>query len=1095
MPWYANLLLVLSVFVVPCVLGYYLSRLWRMPDYSGKIALVLFTTLAGVVISVFGWPPRLGIDLRGGAILVYEIQESGLDKVKQTTEGAPEAQRKGGAGGQAAVDMDKLIGAVGRRINPGGVREITIRPYGARQIEIIVPEADEVEARRMKSVISRIGTLEFRILATKNRPQYRSYIDRARKMADHELELKDGEGNRLAWWVPVAKESHKEFSQPDIATRNVKRRGQEQLEVLVVGDPYNVDGGYLTSARVGESMGRPCVNFTFNNAGAQRFGRLTGSHLPDEVQNYRYYLGIVLDGYLYSAPFIKSAIFERGEISGDFTQEATQQLVDVLNAGSLPTALSTDPISETFTGPTLGSDTIRMGRDSMILSMVLVCVFMLVYYRFCGIIATLALAVNLVLLLACMIAVKAAFSLPGLAGFALTIGMAVDSNVLIYERFREELDRGAAIRMAVRNGFDRAFSAIFDSHLTTLISAAVLYVVGQEQIKGFAITLFLGVAINLYTAVFCVHVVFDVAERRKWITRLKMMRMFTKANVDFWGLRYRCYTASLLLILVGLVGVFSRGQGLLNIDFTGGVSVQVVFNKPQDITYVRDKLADLPDVVVADVKVQEEEAGRRFKIDTSSPPGEEAAAYLKKIQEKIRDTFSGELTANSLVVSEVQPIAGTPKPGTAPRKQPSPPAGKSEAPPKSQSRRDLPSSTLLASADPASVLLALAEPAAKAPAPPAAPAAKPAAKEPAAKTQAAKEPAAKEAAAKKPAGEKAAEKAPAKAAPAPQSAPAPAAPAAPVPPATPAPATPSPAAKPSGELERFAGGAQVMLTFAHALRHDALEQMIRAELEARGESPNTVDLELTSPDYHEGDTNPYDTWTVRINLAKDKAQPLFEAFQKQLRNSPYFPSSNTIGGSVAGSTRHQAVYAVIVSNLLIMLYLWVRFQRLSYGVAAVVALIHDVLVALGFLAISAYIAPFFNSIGLRFLLLEPFKIGMTEVAAFMTIVGYSVSDTVVVFDRIREVRGKSPDVTPQIINASINQTLSRTILTSLTAWLVVVVLYFMGGPTIHGFAFAMIVGIITGTYSSIYVAPPLLLFGKKHAPIAAAAGRKGPSSR
>jgi SecD/SecF fusion protein len=145
-------------------------------------------------------------------------------------------------------------------------------------------------------------------------------------------------------------------------------------------------------------------------------------------------------------------------------------------------------------------------------------------------------------------------------------------------------------------------------------------------------------------------------------------------------------------------------------------------------------------------------------------------------------------------------------------------------------------------------------------------------------------------------------------------------------------------------------------------------------------------------------------------------------------------------------------------------------------------LLHDVLVALGFLAVSAYVAPLFNAIGLRFLLLEPFKIGMTEVAAFLTIVGYSVSDTVVVFDRIREVRGKSPDVTPEIINTSVNQTLSRTLLTSLTAWGACVVLYFLGGPTIHGFAFSIIIGIITGTYSSIFVAAPLLLVGKKHGP-------------
>jgi len=302
------------------------------------------------------------------------------------------------------------------------------------------------------------------------------------------------------------------------------------------------------------------VLFGFNNAGAGLFGQLTGDHLPDTVQNKKYHLGIILDGLLQSAPVINDRITDNGEISGHFTQKAVESLVDVLNAGSLPTALSTEPISEAFIGPTLGSDTIRMGTDSMVLSMVLVCGFMLVYYRFSGIIACLALAANMVLLLACMISVHAAFSLPGLAGFALTIGMAVDSNVLIYERIREELDRGSALRMAIRNGFDRAFSAIFDSHLTTLISAAVLYAIGQEQVKGFAITLFLGVAINLYTAVFCVHVVFDVAERQKWIKRLKMMRMLTKANFDFWGLRYKCYALSIGITVIGLIAVLPAAR-------------------------------------------------------------------------------------------------------------------------------------------------------------------------------------------------------------------------------------------------------------------------------------------------------------------------------------------------------------------------------------------------------------------------------------------------------------------------------------------------------------------------------------------------------
>jgi SecD/SecF fusion protein len=1074
MAWYANLLIVLAVFVAPCVLGYYLSRLWRMPDYFGKISLVLFTTLAGIVICVFGWPPKLGIDLRGGVILVYEVAET--DKVKHAGKAAGQSSGADTTQ-QQALQMDKLIGAVGRRINPGGVREIVIRPYGANQIEIIVPEADEAEARRMKSLISRIGTLEFRILATTFRPQYRSYIERARTMPENQIELRDDDGNLLAWWVPVARGKEKSFDHPDIAIRKVSRRNpqtgklEDTLEVLVVKDQFDVNGGYLTQATVSESMGRPSVHFRFNSAGALRFSRLTGSHLPDAEQNVKYYLGIILDGYLHSAPFIKSAISDSGEITGDFTNEEVQELVDVLNAGSLPTALSPQPISEIFTGPTLGSDTIRMGTNSTILSTIFAAGFMLIYYRFSGIVACLALAVNMVLLLACMILIKAAFSLPGLAGFALTIGMAVDSNVLIYERMREELDRGATIRMAIRNGFDRAFSAILDSHVTTLISAAVLYAIGQEQIKGFAITLFLGVAINLYTAVFCVHVVFDVAERQKWISKLKMMRFFTKVNFDFWAVRYKAYGLSIALIVVGLLAVFARGPGLLNIDFTGGVSVQIVFNRPQDIAYVRAKLDAVPelhehDLVVSDVKLSDEEVGRRFVINTSSPPDVDAAEYLKKVQGLIRDTFAGELVTNTVKVSGIQAIATTAKPDAPSAKPAAPPAAKDQPPAKTQGRSDRPPSTWLAAADPASVLLALADPAGKEtteksgekPAPktpepsPAKPVEKPAEK-PAEKVEKSADKSApkpaedkKERPADQPSG-KAAEK---------------------------------PAPRPPAASGRFTGGTEATLEFAEAMRREAVEQVIRAELETRGESAIKVDFEIVAEDSLEGDASPQRIWKLRINLPLEEAQKLLATLEERLCNSPHFPSSNTIGGSVAQGTRIAAVYAILVSNLLIMLYLWIRFQRLSFGIAAIVALIHDVLVTLGFLALSAYLAPLFNTIGLRFLLLEPFKIGMTEVAAFLTIVGYSVSDTVVVFDRIREVRGKAPNLTPTMINLSINQTLSRTLLTSLTAWGSCVVLYFFGGPTIHGFAFAIIIGIITGTYSSIFVAAPLLLVGQKH---------------
>ena len=167
----------------------------------------------------------------------------------------------------------------------------------------------------------------------------------------------------------------------------------------------------------------------------------------------------------------------------------------------------------------------------------------------------------------------------------------------------------------------------------------------------------------------------------------------------------------------------------------------------------------------------------------------------------------------------------------------------------------------------------------------------------------------------------------------------------------------------------------------------------------------------------------------------------------------------------------QAIYALVASWICMIIYLWVRFQGVAFGLAAVVALIHDVFVMLGAVAVSIYVAPY-----LGFLMIEPFKINLPIVAAFLTIIGYSVNDTIVVFDRIREVRGKDPDLTRKMVNDSTNQTLSRTLLTSFTVLLVVVVLYLFGGEAVHGFAFALIVGVATGTYSSIYVAAPILLW-------------------
>ena len=261
------------------------------------------------------------------------------------------------------------------------------------------------------------------------------------------------------------------------------------------------------------------------------------------------------------------------------------------------------------------------------------------------------------------------------------------------------------------------------------------------------------------------------------------------------------------------------------------------------------------------------------------------------------------------------------------------------------------------------------------------------------------------------------------------------------------------------------------MNFKVPLNQLAVKQLVTSAIEASKLAPEAVAFQLSRPDYVEGDNAKYTDWDLKVLLPPAKAEAVLSTVQQHIADNPIFPASNTIGGAVAGNTRLHAVYALVASWVCIIIYLWVRFQGVAFGVAAVVALIHDVLVMLGAVAISIYIAPF-----LGFLMVEPIKVNLPIVAAFLTIIGYSVNDTIVVFDRIREVRGKDPNLTRKMVNDSTNQTLSRTLLTSFTVFLVVVVLYLFGGEAVHGFAFALLVGVATGTYSSIYVAAPILLW-------------------
>ena len=251
-------------------------------------------------------------------------------------------------------------------------------------------------------------------------------------------------------------------------------------------------------------------------------------------------------------------------------------------------------------------------------------------------------------------------------------------------------------------------------------------------------------------------------------------------------------------------------------------------------------------------------------------------------------------------------------------------------------------------------------------------------------------------------------------------------------------------------------------------------------------NPTEYAYELSGPGFLPGSAESRSEWTLRLAVPPAEAPGVLAKLDAELADSPLFPSSANVGAAVAAGAKQSAAIAMIVGLSLVLAYVWFRFQNVAFGVAAIVALVHDVLFTIGMLALSRWLAPVFG-----FALVEPFKIDLTIVAALLTIIGYSINDTIVIFDRIREVRGKSPGLSADLINLCVNQTLSRTILTSLTVFLVVVILYVFGGSGIHGFAFALVVGTISGTYSTIYVASPVLLWLHQRSQAGSTAGRLG----
>jgi preprotein translocase subunit SecD len=374
------------------------------------------------------------------------------------------------------MTLDQAVKTIRNRIDQFGVSEPDIRKQEDNRIQIQLPGLDDPQ--RAIQIIGKTAHLEFMLV-------------------DEEADV----AKAVKGIVP-----------PGDALYQLQQRradGSYAAQPIVLKNDVVMTGQYITDAKTQfDSYGQAYVSLTFNNRGARIFERVTGNNVKKR-------LAIVLDGKVYSAPTIQERISGgRASITGHFTTEEAHDLSIVLRAGSLPAPVTI--LEERSVGPSLGQESIDKGVFSTALGMILVLCFMVIYYRFAGMVADLALVLNIVLILAGLAAFGATLTLPGIAGIILTIGMAVDANVLIFERIREELRKGLSARAAIKEGFGRATLTILDANVTTIIAAIILYQFGTGPIRGFAVTLTLGICASMFTAIFVSRIIFDLwLEKRK----------------------------------------------------------------------------------------------------------------------------------------------------------------------------------------------------------------------------------------------------------------------------------------------------------------------------------------------------------------------------------------------------------------------------------------------------------------------------------------------------------------------------------------------------------------------------------------------------
>ncbi len=703
--------------------------------------------------------------------------------------------------GENAVERSLEI--IRNRIDQFGVTEPVIVRQGKDEIVVQLPGVKDPQ--RALALIGQTALLEFKLVDDQTHLDLPRLLDEAARSGRLKEDFSPADlNNTLRPFVPVDREVYLE-------RRERKDTGTLEKIPLLVWSKIMMTGDAVKNAmvRIGGDYNEPYVALELNDRGARIFEQITGANVGKR-------LAIILDGIVRSAPVIREKIAGgHAQITGSFTSEEAHDLAIVLKAGALPAPVKI--IQNVTVGPSLGLDSTHKGLISGIVGTLLVVIFMVFYYRFSGILANLALMLNVLFLFAALSLFNATLTLPGIAGIILSIGMALDSNILIFERMREEFALGKPIKAGIDGGYDKAFWTIVDSHVTTLITAVALFLFGTGPIKGFAVTLSVGVAFNLFTALFGTKIVYDYLNFKRLLKKLNFVSFLKKPNLDFIGLRRYAFVLSTIFVLLGLTAFIQiyRGHANLGVDFAGGTMMQLKAKAPFDLNEVRQTL----------------------------------------IKNNIKDCEFQDVTGENILLVRVK------------------------------------------------------------------------------------------------------------------------------------------------KSEQVVG--------------------------------NIAD-------------------TIIGILAREMPQKQFSV-----------ESRSEIGSSVSKVLRQKAIIAIAISLAGIIIYLAVRFD-VKFGVAAAIATFHDVLAVLGI-----------------FYILNK-EITLLITTALLTLAGYSLTDTVVVFDRIRENMVKQPKMSlAEIINYSVNEVLGRTIITTITVFLVLVALLSFGGVVIRDFSLVLLIGIMVGTYSSVFVASPIVYIWRR----------------